>query len=151
MPEEQAGLLWSRAERVLPLIFDVSVAQDGEHGPRRPAQAPSTAAAFLSATPSPRFLLYGPAVGLPVALMTMHFGVRVEVHLAPCASRSSQRLPVQPCFVCCFLLSERLHLRSAGAIGMTSKNKGCVFGALECALSAIIYRAVIALVPLIRE
>ena len=50
-----------------------------------------------------------------------------------CASRDLQRVPLLPRFVCCFLLSERLHLRSAGAIGMM----GCFFEASKCALSAM--------------
>ena len=50
-----AGLLaLSRAEHVLPLILDLPVAHDGEHGPRQSAQPPCfTAAVLLSATPSP--------------------------------------------------------------------------------------------------
>ena len=109
------------------------------------------AAAFVSATPSPRFLLSGAGARLPVDVAMPCFRICAWCSPSLCASRDLQRVPLLPRFVCCFLLSERLHLRSAGAIGMTSNNKGCVFGALKCALSAIIYRAAIAPVPLICE
>lgn len=100
------------------------------------------AAAFVSATPSPRFLLSGAGARLPVDVAMPCFRICAWCSPSLCASRDLQRVPLLPRFVCCFLLSERLHLRSAGAIGMTSNNKGCVCGALKCALSAIIYRAI---------
>ena len=71
--------------------------------------------------------------------------LRVLQSLPMCESRPAASAAMPPCFVCCFLLSERLRLRSAGAIVMTSNNKGCFFGALKCALSAINRRAAIAL------
>ena len=103
------------------------------------------AAAFVSATPSPRFLLSGAGARLPVDVAMPCFRICAWCSPSLCASRDLQRVPLLPRFVCCFLLSERLHLRSAGAIVMTSNNKGCFFGALKCALSAINRRAAIAL------
>ena len=151
MLEQHACLLLSRAEPVLPDLFDFRAAESTDLVEKLRLRGPCTTAAFLSATPSPRFLLSGAGARLPVDVAMPCFLICAWCSPSLCANRDPQPVPLLPCFVCCFLLSERLHLRPAGAIGMTSNNKGCVFGALKCALSAIIYRAAIALVPLICE